>query len=472
MRRRLIAVAIALIVGSVQVGSIGAAQQIKGSQPASAQFAKSTSVAAAADNQNGLYTLDGWGGVHPVGSAPSVSSPTYFGWDIARGLVTRADNQSGYILDGFGGIHSFGGAPDVTGGPYWGWDIARGIVLRSDGVSGYVLDGYGPLHPFCGAPAVTGFPSFGWDIARGVALRADGVSGYVLDGWGGVHPFGGAPWLSGAPSWSGWDIARTLALNPSGGGGYVLDGWGGLHPIGNSLAATGGPSWAGWDIARGVVLWSVGPSTQPGGWVIDGWGGVHSFGGAPVQSGGASWLRWDIVRGLGGSNASGGSRHYNVPPPPPLTFGDGTWRVGPDIASGTYRTRQGSSGCYWERLRGFSGSFGDIIANDFDYGNQVVTIQPTDAGFHTSGCGRWTSDLSATGAWPTPDGVFIGGTDLSPGTYHSPGGSGCYWARLSGFSDRSNEIIANGGFTTSVIVTISPGDVGFETQSCGTWSPG
>ncbi len=71
------------------------------------------------------------------------------------------------------------------------------------------------------------------------------------------------------------------------------------------------------------------------------------------------------------------------------TFGDGTWRVGTDIEPGTYRTK-GSDGCYWERIAGFSGTFGDIIANDNASGPAVVKIFPSDAGFTSKGCGTWT----------------------------------------------------------------------------------
>lgn len=73
---------------------------------------------------------------------------------------------------------------------------------------------------------------------------------------------------------------------------------------------------------------------------------------------------------------------------PSASFGNGTWRVGEDIEPGTYRT-DGASGCYWERLSGFSGEFGDIISNDFTSGPSTVTIQPSDAGFSSQGCGTW-----------------------------------------------------------------------------------
>ena len=84
------------------------------------------------------------------------------------------------------------------------------------------------------------------------------------------------------------------------------------------------------------------------------------------------------------------------PPPPPepegpkTTFGSGTYQVNIDIASGTYAA-PGGSNCYWERLSGLSGDFDDIITNDWTQGGQVyVTIQASDMGFKTDGCGQWT----------------------------------------------------------------------------------
>ncbi|PZR80608.1 MAG: hypothetical protein DLM65_07725 [Candidatus Aeolococcus gillhamiae] len=180
---------------------------------------------------------------------------------------------------------------------------------------------------------------------------------------------------------------------------------------------------------------------------------------------GAGSTLWEGWYAGGGWNGP-----IDLTPGPPVTFGDGTWHVGSQIPAGTYRTRQAASGCYWERLSGFGGTSGEIIANHFGDGYQVVTISPSDAGFHTESCGAWTSDLSATGAWPAQNGIFIVGTDLASGTYSAPGGSSCYWARLSGFGGTSDQIIANGLGQSSVIVTVAPGDAGFEASGCGIWS--
>jgi hypothetical protein len=74
------------------------------------------------------------------------------------------------------------------------------------------------------------------------------------------------------------------------------------------------------------------------------------------------------------------------------TFSDGTWRVGADIEAGTYRANA-KMGCYWERMRGFSGdTLKDIISNGVSAsdGPVTVTIKKTDLGFKSQLCGTWT----------------------------------------------------------------------------------
>ena len=153
-------------------------------------------------------------------------------------------------------------------------------------------------------------------------------------------------------------------------------------------------------------------------------------------------------------------------------FGDGDFVVGKDIQPGTYRTRVGSPGCYWARLKGFSGTVEDVIANDNTDGPEVITIAASDMGFTSTSCGTWTSDLSAiiSPGSPFPDGTYIVGTDLMAGTYRSAASQGCYWARLSGFGGTNDQIIANGNTDAGAIVTISASDKGFSSSRCGTWT--
>lgn len=75
-------------------------------------------------------------------------------------------------------------------------------------------------------------------------------------------------------------------------------------------------------------------------------------------------------------------------PTPQVAFRDGTYRVGVDVQPGTYQASGGGSLCYWARLSGFSGNLDDIIANSTD--QTIVTIEPTDAGFQSNGCGSWS----------------------------------------------------------------------------------
>lgn len=157
-----------------------------------------------------------------------------------------------------------------------------------------------------------------------------------------------------------------------------------------------------------------------------------------------------------------------------VTFGDGTKVVGVDVPPGTYRLRTPpASFCYFARLSGFGGTLNDIIANASGSGRAVVTIAATDKGFSTQGCGTWTSDLSAVTTSTTAafaGGMFIVGVDIAPGTWQAPGGSSCYWSRLSGFGATLNEIVANGLSSGSAVVQIAATDKGFTSNGCGTWT--
>jgi len=83
----------------------------------------------------------------------------------------------------------------------------------------------------------------------------------------------------------------------------------------------------------------------------------------------------------------------------------------------------------------------------------------------TPGAGGSASDGSSSFG----DGTFRVGSDVQPGTYESSGQSGCYWARLSGFSGQVSDVIANGNSDGPVVVTIEAGDAGFQSDGCGTW---
>lgn len=86
-------------------------------------------------------------------------------------------------------------------------------------------------------------------------------------------------------------------------------------------------------------------------------------------------------------------------PAGPLTsFGDGIWQVGTlpsQIKPGTYRATvpDDSWGCYWERAKGTSGEFQDIIANGLGERGApvIVTIVSSDMAFRSEDCGTWSA---------------------------------------------------------------------------------
>jgi hypothetical protein len=163
--------------------------------------------------------------------------------------------RGGYVLDGFGGLHPLAltgapAAPAITNSPSWpGWDIARGVARRGT-TGGYVLDGWGGIHPWAKPgsplpPKPSGSPMWwGQDLARGIAVLPDRTGGYVLDATGALYPFriGSGPLpppVTDGPSWPGEDRARGIALLPDGSGGYVVDSSGALFPF---RLGSGGPA--------------------------------------------------------------------------------------------------------------------------------------------------------------------------------------------------------------------------------------
>jgi hypothetical protein len=159
--------------------------------------------------------------------------------------------------------------------------------------------------------------------------------------------------------------------------------------------------------------------------------------------------------------------------PTPFNFGSGKKVVPTEVAAGTYRMRTPAPGCYWERLSGLGGTFGEILANGNPPGPEIVTIAATDKAFNSTRCAPWSADLSAITTSPTApfgDGTWQVGIDIAPGTWRSAGGTTCYWQRMRGFSGTSSDIIANDNAGPSTIVEIGASDKAFSSSRCGTWT--
>ena len=75
---------------------------------------------------------------------------------------------------------------------------------------------------------------------------------------------------------------------------------------------------------------------------------------------------------------------------PVSSIGPGLWAVGSQVQPGTWMTSNVSF-CYWKRLSGFDGSYGDTIESAIVDGNVIVEISSSDAGFSSNDdCGTWT----------------------------------------------------------------------------------
>jgi len=89
-----------------------------------------------------------------------------------------------------------------------------------------------------------------------------------------------------------------------------------------------------------------------------------------------------------------------TPTPLPTSFGPGTWRVGVDIAPGTYEAVGVSGRCEWARLSRLDDFAPAVLFGGNTTRPAAVAILPTDAGFRASeACGRWSLRSPPT---PTP----------------------------------------------------------------------
>lgn len=162
----------------------------------------------------------------------------------------------------------------------------------------------------------------------------------------------------------------------------------------------------------------------------------------------------------------------SVPTPVPA-FGPGTQIVGEDVEPGIYETGIVTDilGCGWDRLSGLSGEAGDIIAGSPVENHGVAEIMATDAAFDTD-CEAWYPLTQVDPLMTTiPEGTWVLGTHITPGTYQAPGGNNCTWERLSGVSGEPEDVIATEQPTGQAEVEIEPGDFAFDSVGCGDWAP-
>ncbi len=270
-------------------------------------IARDLAVTLDADNEvKGYFILDGLGNVYEVGGARlNGVVPTFFGIDIARDMevlqpgmfpvtpTTPASSVGFYIMDGFGTVHPSGSAVTIPG--------STGGVFDADPSTPDV-------DPFFGVDIARDF-----EVSINVTGPTQGqVNGYyILDGFGGVHAAGGArgTMIRSTPGddisipFFGFDIARAIEVTPSGQGIYLLDGFGGVHQLGDAFTAfpLGGsastPSW-GWDVAEDIELITDGDKQVLGYYVLSAMGDVSGAGIAERAPYPGPALYQDIARDL------------------------------------------------------------------------------------------------------------------------------------------------------------------------------
>ncbi len=162
---------------------------------------------------------------------------------------------------------------------------------------------------------------------------------------------------------------------------------------------------------------------------------------------------------------------------PRTSFGPGQYRVPADMPAGRYYSDP-LNGCHFQRVRTFGGSSSEVIVDanlNFDAGQWIVDLLPTDGGFTTdANCGTWFGTPRRGAITSITPGMWVVGSQVTPGTYRADNsGAGCYWQRVSNFTGAFDAIIANqtANGPGAQLVTIAATDAGFSSNAeCGTWT--
>ncbi|WP_126268730.1 hypothetical protein [Corynebacterium alimapuense] len=125
----------------------------------------------------------------------------------------------------------------------------------------------------------------------------------------------------------------------------------------------------------------------------------------------------------------------------------------------------------------------DILRNFHGVGEGETEIVLSTDSYETA-TAKWRNAYEQEIATPTAspesydgpleimlDGTYLIGSDVVPGTYRAEeAGTSCYWARLSGLSGETSDIIANDSRAVSPVVMLLESDVAFQSSNCGLWT--
>jgi hypothetical protein len=394
---------------------------------------------AARPSGDGYWLAGRDGRVSPFGSAGALGSLTSAPPSPVVGIAATPTGAGYWLATAAGGVYAFGDAP------FYG---SLGNVRLSK-----------PIVGIAASPTGTGY----WMVASD----------------GGIFTFGTARYMGSTGAMKLNQPIAGMAVTKSGRGYWLVARDGGIFTFGDArfMGSTGAIK-----LARPIVGMAATPSGR-GYWLVAGDGGMFTFGDAPYRGslggGGLTEPAVGLVSTPTGQGywlvTTGHLSWSKTANPAQVVVQAGTYRVsayGP-VTPGTYRALYATSRCHWERRSALSGSEGSVLASNTSPFREVVTIKPGDALFSTSGCAPFINEAYPTTASPTSsfgDGSWIVNADVAAGRWTAPGGPSCLWERVSDFSGDPSALKATDSGTDNPIVDIQPGDAGFISYGCGTWT--
>lgn len=236
--------------------------------------------------ETGYIVLDGFGGMHPIGIAPSVTGNSFYypGIDMVVDAEILPDNSGIVVIDNMGGNFVFGlggSTPSVAVDEYYIPETVLpptiyeatpsyvAVEAAADSAGYWVLDDMGQIYGVGTAlpegatqsllPGVAVDPPLpaydpnesnyyrpdgspipegenpGWFSAVDFIVVENGMGVIIADRWGDQHIIGDTSDIHISEDtihpYFGWDIVRAIELEPQGRGYMLLDGFGAVHPV-------------------------------------------------------------------------------------------------------------------------------------------------------------------------------------------------------------------------------------------------
>ncbi len=415
---------------------------------------------------------------------------------LAGPIIDSAPTPSGlgyYLLGEDGGIFAFGDAvflgsiPEILPGVQLGGSIV-GIAPTSSGEGYWLVGADGGMFSFGDAEFFGSMPAV---LPRGTSL-AEPMTGLIPQGSGyllvaadgGVFNFGESAFHGSIPGF------QAKPRQPLGGApapvvsvavlrdrtGYIMvQSDGTLFPFGNTTTS-GQPALV--RFFPGVAP-RAGPSVSPA--IPADPGDSSNCSDFASQGDAQRWFDayspfYGDPAGLDTDGDGVVCEGLDAGSLQPSDFGPGTYRVGLDIAPGTYRARSAGSGCTWSLRVGANIPKSD---NPVTSSHTIVTLDASDTDFTTSPeCGTWSLDFSPSTASLTADVMppdaqdltLVVGIDVSPGVWRvAATGDACEVERLIGFG--GTRAISDSRWRSSVLsdptyIEILPIDAAVHLSGC------